>query len=60
MGQQLGLSPATVDRIGEAYAPKSHRAESFKFSTDPQANDKVYHVVGNYLNPPNSAVVLKR
>jgi transposase len=32
--------------------------EMFKFSTDPKADEKIYDVVGLYLNPPASAVVL--
>jgi hypothetical protein len=34
------------------------RAESFRFSTDPQMEAKVVDVVGLYLNPPQNAVVL--
>jgi hypothetical protein len=34
------------------------RAESFKFSTDPQLEAKVRDVIGLYLNPPDKAVVL--
>jgi transposase len=32
--------------------------ETFKFTTDPAAEDKIYDVVGLYLNPPTHAVVL--
>ena len=34
------------------------RAQSFKFSTDPQLEAKVRDVVSLYLNPPDRAVVL--
>ena len=34
------------------------RAETFKFSTDPQLEAKIRDVVGLYLNPPDKAVVL--
>jgi hypothetical protein len=34
------------------------RDESFKFSTDPRLEAKVRDVVGQYLNPPDKAVVL--
>ena len=34
------------------------RAETFKFSTDPELVAKVSDVVGLYLNPPENAIVL--
>jgi hypothetical protein len=34
------------------------RAESFKFSADPQLEAKVRDVTGLYLNPPDKAIVL--
>ena len=34
------------------------RAETFKFSTDPELVGKVTDVVGLYLNPPENAIVL--
>jgi transposase len=34
------------------------RAETFKFSTDPQLEGKIRDVVGLYLHPPEKAVVL--
>jgi len=36
----------------------THRAETFKLSTDPQFIEKVRDVVGLYLDPPERAVVL--
>ena len=36
---------------------KPHRADTFKLSTDPLFVEKVYDVVGLYLNPPEMAVV---
>ena len=35
-----------------------HRVQSFKFTTDPQAEAKIRDVVSLYLNPPTNAVVL--
>ena len=35
-----------------------HRSEGFKFSTDPLLHAKVRDVVGLYLPPPDSAVVV--
>jgi transposase len=53
-----GLSHTTVHRIWQAHALQPHRVETFKFSTDPDAETKIYDVVGLYLQPPENAVVL--
>jgi len=53
-----GLSHITVHRLWRAHALPPHRVETFKFTTDPAAEDKIYDVVGLYLNPPSNAVVL--
>lgn len=37
---------------------RPHRADTFKLSTDPFFVDKVRDIVGLYLNPPDSALVL--
>jgi transposase len=47
-----------VHRIWKAHALQPHRVESFKFTTDPEAEAKIRDVVGLYLNPPTNAVVL--
>ena len=52
------MSHATVHRIWQAHALQPHRVETFKFTTDPQAEAKIRDVVGLYLNPPTNAVVL--
>ncbi len=57
MAERSGLSASTVGRIWKAFELKPHRAEGFKLSNDPLFVDKVYDVVGLYLNPPNGAVV---
>lgn len=44
--------------IWRAHDLQPHRIETFKFSTDPQAEEKIHDVVGLYLNPPANAVVL--
>ena len=46
------------DGSGGPSSLKPHRADSFKLSTDPLFVEKVYDVVGLYLNPPERAVVL--
>jgi transposase len=53
-----GVSHMTVHRIWRAHALQPHRVETFKFSTDPEAEAKIYDVVGLYLQPPTNAVVL--
>ena len=58
LAQRVGVSHATVHRIWQAHALQPHRVESFKFTTDPQAEAKIRDVVGLYLNPPTHAVVL--
>ena len=58
MAQRSGLSPSTIGRIWKAFDLKPHRAEGFKLSNDPLFVEKVFDVVGLYLNPPERAVVL--
>jgi len=58
MAQRSGLSKSTVGRIWRAFELKPHRADGFKLSTDPLFVEKVHDVVGLYLDPPESAVVL--
>jgi transposase len=53
-----GVSHSTVHRIWQAHALQPHRVETFKFTTDPKAEEKIHDVVGLYLNPPTNAVVL--
>lgn len=54
----VGVSHSTVHRIWKAHALQPHRIETFKFSTDPDAEAKIHDVVGLYLHPPANAVVL--
>jgi transposase len=58
MAKKSGLSSSTIGRIWKAFELKPHRSDGFKLSTDPLFVEKVYDVVGLYLNPPESAVVL--
>jgi transposase len=52
------LSHATIARIWHRFGVQPWRAETFKFSTDPQLEAKIRDVVGLYLHPPEKAVVL--
>ncbi len=58
MAERTGLSKSTIGRIWRAFELKPHRAEGFKVSNDPLFVEKVYDIVGLYLNPPEAAVVL--
>jgi transposase len=58
MAERSGLSKSTIGRIWRTFELKPHRADGFKLSNDPLFVEKVYDVVGLYLNPPESAVVL--
>ena len=57
MAERSGLSPSTIGRIWKAFELKPHRTDGFKLSNDPLFVEKVYDIVGLYLNPPESAVV---
>jgi len=58
MAKKIGLSHSSVGRIWRAFELKPHRSETFQLSTDPLFIEKVRDVVGLYMNPPDSAVVL--
>ena len=58
LARQLGVSNGTVARAWREYGVAPWRAETFKFSTDPELVAKVTDVVGLYLAPPQNAVVL--
>ena len=52
-----GVSPAVSSAFGRE--PASSRISStFKLSNDPKFVEKLYDVVGLYLNPPEDAIVL--
>lgn len=58
LARKAGVSHTTVHRIWQAHALQPHRVSTFKFTTDPQAEEKIHDVVGLYLAPPANAVVL--
>ncbi len=58
MATQVGVSPATVQRVWAARGLKPHRVKTFKLSTDPRFEEKLIDVVGLYLVPPGNAIVL--
>ena len=58
LARKTGVSHGMVHRLWRAHALQPHRVTTFKFITDPAAEDKIYDVVGLYLNPPTNAVVV--
>jgi transposase len=58
MAARTGLTQTAVSRIWRAFELKPHRVDYWKLSTDPQFVDKLYDVVGLYLDPPERALVL--
>src|SRR3954451_16994400 len=58
MAERTGLSRSSIGRIWKAFDLKPHRADTFKLSNDPLFLEKIFDVVGLYLNPPEGAVVL--
>jgi transposase len=58
LAAQLKVDPSTVLRTWRHHRVQPWRAETFKFSTDPELVAKVTDVVGLYLAPPANAIVL--
>ena len=58
LGEDLDISFATVARVWRRWGLKPWKAETFKFSTDPELEAKIRDVVGLYLDPPAKAVVV--
>lgn len=58
LANRVGVSHATVHAIWKEHALQPHRLETFKFTNDPDAEEKIHDVVGLYINPPTNAVVL--
>ena len=58
LAAKLGLSNVTVAKVWRKWNLQPWRAETFKFSTDPELEAKIRDVVGLYLNPPDKAIVL--
>ena len=58
LAQRLKVSASTVITAWKAYGIAPWRAESFRFSTDPELVGKVTDICGLYLAPPENAIVL--
>jgi transposase len=58
MAKAQGISPMSVQRIWKQHGLKPHLIKTFKVSRDKQFVEKLYDVVGLYLNPPDKSLVL--
>jgi len=58
MAEHAGVTRWQVQQIWRAAKLKPHRLKTFKISNDPDFAEKVFDVVGLYLNPPDNALVL--
>lgn len=58
MAARVNISRESVGRIWRAFGLKPHLSETFELPRDPDFVEKVKDVVGLYVNPPTSAVVL--
>jgi transposase len=58
LAPRLGVDHATVAAVWSEYGVKPWKADTFKFSTDPELEAKVRDVLGLYLSPPENAIVL--
>jgi transposase len=58
MAERVGVSKDTVQRVWSARNLRPHLVDTFKLSNDPLFEEKLVDVVGLYLDPPDSAVVL--
>jgi hypothetical protein len=51
MAAHTGLTQTAVSRIWRAFELTPHKIDYWKLSTDPNFVDKLYDVVGLYLDP---------
>ncbi len=58
MAKAQGISRMAVQRIWDRHGLKPHLTRTFKVSRDKQFVEKLYDVVGLYLNPPDKGLVL--
>ena len=58
LADRLKISNTSIARAWRAYGIKPWKAESFRFSTDPELVGKVTDICGLYLAPPENAIVL--
>jgi hypothetical protein len=57
LAKHLGIARMLVHGVWTRHEIQPHRVEKFKFSKDPQLEEKVRDVVGLYLCPPEALVL---
>ena len=58
MASETGLSKSSVQRLWSAHQLQPYRVRDFKLSKDLRFEEKLWDVVGLYLDPPDRALVL--
>lgn len=58
IAKELGVSPASAQRVWAANDIKPHVTRTFKLSRDKNFEAKFWDVIGLYLHPPDRALVL--
>ncbi len=58
LAKAVAISPSSVQRIWAAHGLKPHLTKTFKLSNDKRFVEKVQDIVGLYLDPPDTALVL--
>ena len=58
LAAEVGVSRTFVQRVWNEHNLQPHRTKTFKVSNDPRFEEKLCDVVGLYLDPPESAIVL--
>lgn len=57
MAKAQGVSNATIQRIWKNHNLKPHLLKTFKLSHDKRFLEKLYDIVGLYMNPPDKSIV---
>jgi transposase len=58
LAARLKVNHVTITKAWKEFGIRPWRAETFKFSTDPELVAKVTDIIGLYLHPPENAIVL--
>jgi len=58
IAKRVGISHTKVHQVLQDHDLKPHLVKRFRASDDPQFEQKLDHIVGLYLNPPDNAIVL--
>lgn len=58
LAARLKVNHVTITKAWKEFGIRPWKADTFKFSTDPELVAKVTDIIGLYLHPPENAVVL--